>query len=137
MGSTHITREEESWNELTETLRRIELFMRNADKSRRLMHLSQRKVLQKARGILKEMSDKERKLMGKIQDKMDKQHKTLIECLQVMQTADETLCNVLLAIRQNEFLQAYYPAQNGMPAQRVVGKYVSSNPTGIYNASTD
>lgn len=137
MGSTHITRDDANWNELTETLKRIELFMRNVDKSRRMMHLSQRKVLQKARGILKEMSDKERKLMGKIQEKMDKQHKTLIECLQVMQTADETLCNVLLAIRQNEFLQAYYPAQNGQPAQRVTGKYVSANNPEGYNVITD
>ena len=40
------------------------------------------------------------------------------------QTMDETLCNVLLAVRQNEYLQAWYPAQNGQEEQRVIGKYV-------------
>ena len=36
---------------------------------------------------------------------------------------DETLGNVLLAIRQNEYLQAHYPAQLGYPEMKVVGKH--------------
>ena len=36
---------------------------------------------------------------------------------------DETLGNVLLAIRQNEYLQAHYPAQQGYPEMKVVGKH--------------
>jgi hypothetical protein len=31
--------------------------------------------------------------------------------------------NVLLAIRQNEYLQAWYPAQQGYPEMKVVGSH--------------
>jgi flagellar hook-basal body complex protein FliE len=51
-------------------------------------------------------------------------HRDLHDVLSVMTNADETLCNVLLAIRQNEYLQAWYPPQRGNPEQKVVGKYV-------------
>lgn len=128
MGSTDLTQEDGSKG-LKETLARIELFMRNAEKSRRLMHLSQRKVLQKARAILKQMSDKEEKILAKIKVVLFNHQITLDECLKVMNNVDETLCNVLLAIRQNEYLQAYYPAQNGQPAQMVTGKYAVVNKT--------
>ena len=33
------------------------------------------------------------------------------------------ISNMLLAIRQNEFLQAWFPAQKGYPAMKVVGKH--------------
>lgn len=39
------------------------------------------------------------------------------------ENAEETLCNVLLAIRQNEYLQAWYPAQSGFPEMKVTGKH--------------
>lgn len=127
MALNDLMRDDERLKDLKDTLGRIELFMRNAEKSRRLMHLSQRKVLQKARAILKDMSEKEEKILGKIKGVMHGHQETLDECLKVMGNADETLCNVLLAIRQNEFLQAYYPAQNGQPEQKVVGKYIVVN----------
>lgn len=40
------------------------------------------------------------------------------------ENVDESITNVLLAIRQNEYLQAWYPPQNGQPAQKVIGKYI-------------
>lgn len=129
MEQTDLTSEQESSRSLKDTLGRIELFMRNAEKSRRMMHLSQRKVLQKARVILKQMNEKEEKILSKIKTVLVEHGKSLQECLQVMNNADETLCNVLFAIRQNEYLQAYYPAQNGQPAQNVVGKYAVVNKT--------
>ena len=36
---------------------------------------------------------------------------------------EDTVLNILLAIRQNEYLQAWYPAQQGHPAQKVVGSH--------------
>lgn len=36
---------------------------------------------------------------------------------------EETLANVLLAIKQNEYLQAWYPAQHGYPDLKVTGKH--------------
>ncbi len=52
------------------------------------------------------------------------QNKFLEKITKTNENVEEALCNVLLAIRQNEYLQAWYPAQNGIPEQRVVGKYV-------------
>jgi hypothetical protein len=39
------------------------------------------------------------------------------------ENVEETLGNVLLAIKQNEFLQAWYPAQHGYPDLKVTGKH--------------
>jgi hypothetical protein len=39
----------------------------------------------------------------------------------INETVEETLGNVYLAIRQNEYLQAYYPEQHGIKAMKVVG----------------
>ncbi len=36
---------------------------------------------------------------------------------------EDTLLNVLLAIRQNEYLQAWYPQQQGYPAMKVAGTH--------------
>jgi uncharacterized protein YgbK (DUF1537 family) len=41
------------------------------------------------------------------------------------ETVEETLCNVLLAIKQNQYLQAWYPAQKGYPEMMVVGPHPS------------
>ena len=48
-----------------------------------------------------------------------KEHQRLIS------NADETLGSVLLAIRQNEYLQAYYPEQNGFKAGKFIGQHTS------------
>ena|ERR1700722_738102 len=52
-----------------------------------------------------------------------KHEKYLNELKKSNQNVDETLCNVLLAIRQKEFLQAWYPAQQGYPDMKVTGKH--------------
>lgn len=39
------------------------------------------------------------------------------------ENVEETLCNVLVAIRQNEYLQAWHPPQNGFPEMKVIGKH--------------
>jgi hypothetical protein len=55
------------------------------------------------------------------------QEKSLEENNRVTQNVDESLGNVLLAIRQNEYLQAYYPAQLGFPEMKVTGKHPAKN----------
>lgn len=57
----------------------------------------------------------------KDQNVLLKEIKTVMEC------AEETLMNVLMAIRQNEYLQAWYPAQNGLPSKMIVGKHPYSD----------
>lgn len=39
------------------------------------------------------------------------------------ENVEETLANVLMAIKQNEYLQAWYPAQHGYPDMKVTGKH--------------
>lgn len=54
---------------------------------------------------------------------LKKHEKTIKEIKEVHLTIEETLRNVLVAIRQNEYLQAYYPEQAGYPAMNVVGQH--------------
>ncbi len=59
--------------------------------------------------------------------KVEKSLKKYDEALRLSQKqfeiVEETLCNVLLAIRQNEYLQAYYPESQGHPAGKYVGRH--------------
>lgn len=48
---------------------------------------------------------------------------TLNNMLKKMDSMDEMMGLVLVAIRQNEYLQAYYPEQHGFPAGKYVGKH--------------
>jgi len=51
-------------------------------------------------------------------------HEKFLNALQKSNSnVEETLCNVLLAIRQNEYLQAWHPAQHGYPDMKVTGKH--------------
>lgn len=49
----------------------------------------------------------------------------LSESTRMNQSVDETLGSVLLAIKQNEYLQTYYPKQHGFEA----GKYTGQHPS--------
>lgn len=51
------------------------------------------------------------------------QQKLFLKIVDLNEMVDETLSNALLAIRQNEYLQAWYPEQQGHPQQKVVGKW--------------
>lgn len=52
-----------------------------------------------------------------------KHEKYLKALKQSNENVEETLANVLLAIKQNEYLQAWYPAQLGYPEMKVTGKH--------------
>lgn len=54
------------------------------------------------------------------------QQKLFLKIVDLNEMVDETLSNALLAIRQNEYLQAWYPEQQGHPQQKVVGKWPNS-----------
>ena len=61
-----------------------------------------------------------------------KEHDSLINHIkQTNENVEQTLINVLLAIRQNEYLQAWYPAQNGEPETKVVGLHPHQRPDTI------
>lgn len=78
----------------------------------------------------KTYSEKNKRFMNKVGEMVKELSSTMRVYLTVLEsvkktneTVDETLCNVLLAIRQNEYLQAWYPAQGKEPEKKVVGKY--------------
>lgn len=52
---------------------------------------------------------------------IQKHEKYLKDLRTTNQNVEETLLNVLLAIRQNEYLQAWSPEQKGYPEMKVVG----------------
>lgn len=123
-------------DDLLPLLKAIFRFMKRAEKARRLMAKSQRNVLKKARAILAQMNEKEARTLEKIRVELRLHEETLREILKVSENADETLCNVLLAIRQNEYLQAWYPPQNGELEQKVVGKYHAFKTEETYGKAT-
>lgn len=56
---------------------------------------------------------------------IDEMNQSLARSVEISQSCEENLLNVLLAIKQNEYLQAYYPAQRGYPEMKVVGVHPS------------
>ena len=72
------------------------------------------------------MHDNEKTLLSIKKD--HEKHKNIMkEISSTNKNVEETVCNVLLAIRQNEYLQAYYPEQLGFKEMKVVGKHPSKN----------
>jgi hypothetical protein len=63
------------------------------------------------------------KWAGKIDKEVEKWEERLVQISKVNLDVEETLSNVLVAIRQNEYLQAYYPAQQGYPEMNVIGRH--------------
>jgi len=64
-----------------------------------------------------------RKTFQFFEKKIEKMIQNLNRITEVNEIAEETLSNVLLAIRQNEYLQAWYPEQHGYPAMKVKGQH--------------
>ena len=74
-----------------------------------------------------ELHDAMLALMGEM-----KSHNELLRKLTTINSnVEETLMNVLLAIRQNEYLQAHYPAQCGAKEMMVVGTHPLAHPREI------
>lgn len=67
------------------------------------------------------------KYLEKVVDNVEMRTKEIVKEMEnvriINQNVEATLCNVLLAIRQNEYLQAWYPAQQGYPEMKVTGKH--------------
>jgi hypothetical protein len=74
--------------------------------------------------------EKARKVLSKVEETVvdnhmliKEYHRFLDQIAHSNQNLEETLLNVLLAIRQNEYLQAWYPAQNGYKEMKVTGPH--------------
>ena len=80
--------------------------------------------------LLENQSDHLTRFNTKVYKLFDMKTKRLTASLDkitdINQVIEETLTNVLLAIRQNEYLQAWYPEQHGYPEMKVVGTHPSN-----------
>jgi hypothetical protein len=85
---------------------------------------SQKRALAQDREIMLELTKRQKAFELHVLSRLQSYHEDIQKVVKLNEMVDETLCNVLLAIRQNEYLQAWYPAQNGQAEQKVVGKYV-------------
>lgn len=66
---------------------------------------------------------KMKKIENSIQNAIMAQNKKLNMLQEQMEITEGTNTNILLAIRQNEYLQAWYPAQSGFKEMNVVGEH--------------
>lgn len=62
-------------------------------------------------------------LLKMVTEKFSHQNHVLDVTRKVTASCDDTLLNVLLAIRQNEYLQAYYPEQHGYAEMKLTGPH--------------
>ena len=69
------------------------------------------------------METKVEKALTKIEKGFLNQRKELQKISELNENVDASLSNVLLAIKQNEYLHAWYPAQHGFPEMKVVGQH--------------
>jgi len=61
--------------------------------------------------------------MLELMTQMKAHNEFLRKLTEINANVEDTLMNVLLAIRQNEYLQAHYPAQCGAKEMMVVGTH--------------
>ena len=77
------------------------------------------KTLTETRTMIKANND----IFNKFYKFASSHEKYLNEIARKMIDIEETIDNVFLAIRQNEFLQAHYPAQHGYADMKIIGKH--------------
>lgn len=64
-------------------------------------------------------------LLSMVTEKFKNQNDSISKYASIAASTEDALLNVLLAIKQNEYLQAYYPEQLGYQAMKVVGSHPS------------
>lgn len=67
--------------------------------------------------------DESQKVFSEIKRILKNHDQRITKLTEINDNVDQTLTNVLFAIRQNEYLQAWYPAQSGYPEMKVVGTH--------------
>lgn len=107
----------------------IKKFNRDSEKTLKSFEEKSEKITKNSRIILAKV-DKLFKRATKYEssstDLLQSLCKTFEKIYEVHSSMEETLMNVLLAIRQNESLQAWYPAHKGFEEMKVIGPHPSS-----------
>lgn len=82
---------------------------------------------EKAEREMRLMKEQNIQLIKFMEQKFKEQEEMLATTKKVAEASEDTLLNVLLAIRQNEYLQAWYPPQHGFPEMKVAGSHPAKN----------
>lgn len=108
----------------------VEKFKKTIEKAGDKIYEDNKKLLRESKNFfasalfkLKHNIKKNADVANYIHGSLLKYEKTLKAIKETNENVDETLCNVLLAIRQNEYLQSWHPAQHGYPEIKVTGKH--------------
>ena len=64
-------------------------------------------------------------LLRTVTQKFTTQTQVIDDLRKITISTEDALLNVLLAIRQNEYLQAYYPEQHGYQSMKVTGTHLA------------
>jgi lysyl-tRNA synthetase class I len=72
---------------------------------------------------IKRVSGKIDNMLDSVEESNKIQEERLKSVISTNENVEDTLMNVLAAIRQNEYLQAWYPAQCGFPEMKVTGSH--------------
>ena len=72
------------------------------------------KILREVKHMTSIIENKEKKFFSNFLHLLKHHENILHDILVVNENIDETACNILLAIRQNEYLQAYYPEDESL-----------------------
>ena len=78
---------------------------------------------QKMESEIREVKKETTSLLAMLTKRLNEQKEAISKSISVSENSEETLLNVLLAIRQNEYLQAWYPEQHGFPEMNVIGSH--------------
>lgn len=80
-------------------------------------------LLENLESVMRQLRKEQIDFLNFLKREFKENSKMLSTTAHSVQHAEDALLNVLLAIRQNEYLQAYYPAQKGHPEMRVTGTH--------------
>ena len=85
-----------------------------------------RKFLKELRNCVLALVKKNNNMLTEMHRRVHDHEKLLKRIAYTNECVDESLCNVLMAIRQNEYLHAWYPAQKGHKEANIVGMHPAS-----------
>jgi hypothetical protein len=104
-----------------------ELLKKNSDLHEKFYEMLKKtySLHEKIQNEIKDVKKETESLLAMVTKKFKEHSEIISKSVLVSETTEETLLNVLTAIRQNEYLQAWYPAQQGYPEMKVVGAHPS------------
>lgn len=110
-----------------------------AEKATKTLEEQFASIEEKNEKSIKEVKDFLKSIKSTVESLIKKNNESMVEVFKMVQShqkfldemqksfdvVDETMGCILLAVRQNEYLQTWYPEQNGFPAMKACGLHPS------------